>query len=72
VAGLRDSKDETVDYYPWEGYWMDRLGIPDFPEIITFDPGFNDPNQAPNLLSSSWCDKQARMFLDDVKLTREV
>jgi hypothetical protein len=72
VTGLRDEKDETVEYYPWEDYWVDRLGVPGFHEIIIFDPGFNSLWQSSDILSPSWCDEQARTFLDEVIPKRSV
>jgi hypothetical protein len=72
VAGLRDKDDLTVEHYPWENYWMDRLGIPDFQDIITFDPGLNVTSKDEDILSPSWFDTMAVKLLNEVKIKREV
>jgi len=72
VAGLWDSKDEAVEHYPWEDYWMDRMGILDFPTIITFDPGLNKNIKESDILSPSWFDRKAKNLLNEVRSKREV
>lgn len=72
VAGLRDNNDATFEYYPWESYWMDRMGFPNFLTTINFDPGLNDETKEEDILSPEWFDRSARNLLDAVRPKAEV
>ncbi|KAI9689797.1 MAG: Ankyrin-2 [Bathelium mastoideum] len=71
VAGLRDDKDDTIEYSAWENYWTERLRVPDFPTIITFDPGLNENDKESDILSPSWFNRMARNLLEEVRSKRE-
>ncbi len=72
VAGLRDNKEQSLGHYPWENYWIHRLGIAKFPDIITFDSGLNEIKKDPEIISPTWFDRMTKSLLEAVKSRREV